>query len=111
MNQTLRQDADRIVRSAIARVMPEEAVRRALEGQDFGPGRLILVSAGKAGWSMGKAAWDCLGDKIAKGIVITKHGHAKGAIGHLLVREAGHPVPHNETFSATAEAVRATLSS
>ena len=108
MNQTLRQDADRIVRSAIARVMPGEAVRRALEGWSFGPGRLILVSAGKAGWSMGRAAWDCLGDKISGGIVITKHGQAEGPIGPLLVREAGHPVPDGGTFSATAEALELT---
>ena len=108
MNQTLRQDADRIVRSAIARVMPGEAVRRALEDRSFGPGRLILVSAGKAGWSMGRAAWDCLGDKISEGIVITKHGQAEGPIGPLLVREAGHPVPDGGTFSATAEALELT---
>ncbi|NBI10670.1 glycerate kinase [Colidextribacter sp. OB.20] len=108
MNQTLRQDADWIVRSAIARVMPGEAVRRALEGRSFGPGRLILVSAGKAGWSMGRTAWDCLGDKISEGIVITKHGQAEGPIGPLLVREAGHPVPDGGTFSATAEALELT---
>ena len=108
MSQNLRADAERIVRSAISRVMPEEAVRRALEGRSFGPGRLILVAAGKAGWSMGKAAWDCLGDRISGGIVITKHGQAEGPVGPLLVREAGHPVPDGDTFSATAQALELT---
>ena len=48
----LRGDCDIIVREAIRRVMPGEAVRRALAGRDFGSGRLVLVSVGKAGWSM-----------------------------------------------------------
>ena len=108
MDRQLRADCDRIVREAIRQVMPEEAVRRALEGRDFGPGRLILVAAGKAGWSMGKAAWECLGEKITSGVVITKHGQNEGPIGSLSVREAGHPVPDADTFSATREALELT---
>ena len=77
----LRGDCDIIVRGAIRRVMPGEAVRRALAGRDFGPGRLVLVSVGKAGWSMARAAWDCLGERVSGGIVITKHGHARGIAG------------------------------
>jgi len=49
MDRQLRADCDRIVQEAIRQVMPEEAVRRALAGRDFGPGRLILVAADKAG--------------------------------------------------------------
>ena len=104
----LRGDCDIIVREAIRRVMPGEAVRRALAGRDFGPGRLVLVSVGKAGWSMARAAWDCLGERVSGGIVITKHGHARGSIGPLLIREAGHPVPDAATLSATAEALTLT---
>ncbi|BDF66656.1 D-glycerate 2-kinase [Oscillospiraceae bacterium] len=104
----LRGDCDIIVREAIRRVMPGEAVRRALAGRDFGSGRLVLVSVGKAGWSMARAAWDCLGERVSGGIVITKHGHARGPIGPLLVREAGHPVPDAATLSATAEALTLT---
>jgi len=108
MDRQLRADCDRIVQEAIRQVMPEEAVRRALAGRDFGPGRLILVAAGKAGWSMGKAAWECLGDRITSGVVITKHGQNEGPIGPLSVREAGHPVPDADTFSATQEALELT---
>jgi len=108
MDRALRADADKIVKEAIKQVMPEEAVRRALAGREFGAGRLILVSAGKAGWSMGKAAWECLGDRISDGIVITKHGQDEGPIGSLTVREAGHPVPDADTFSATAQALALT---
>ena len=105
---TLRQDCEQIVRQAIAAVQPDEAVRRALEGRAFPAGRLVLVSVGKAAWSMAKAAWDCVGERLDSGIVITKHGHAQGPITSLRIREAGHPVPDEDTFSATEEALALT---
>ena len=104
----LRKDCDEIVGRAIRRVQPDEAVRRALDGCSFGPGRVILVSVGKAAWSMARAAYECVGDRLDSGIVITKHGHAQGPIGGLLIREAGHPVPDDDTFSATEEALALT---
>lgn len=106
--EDLRRDCDRIVQEAIRQVMPGPAVHRALEGRKFGPGRLLLVSVGKAGWSMAQAAWECLGQRLDGGIVITKHGHAQGPIGPLTIREAGHPVPDEDTFSATEEALALT---
>ena len=105
---TLRQDCEQIVRRSIAAVQPDEAVRRALEGRAFPTGRLVLVSVGKAAWSMAKTAWDCVGERVDSGIVITKHGHAQGPIGSLRIREAGHPVPDEDTFSATEEALALT---
>lgn len=108
MAQSLRKDAEEIIAQAIRAVMPERAVLQALEGRDFGNGRLILVSAGKAGWSMGKAAWDCLSGRLTGGIIITKHGQSGGPVGTLAVREAGHPVPDAGTFAATAEALALT---
>lgn len=104
----LRSDCDHIVRRAIAEVQPDAAVRRALKDLPLPKGRLILVSVGKAAWSMARAAYDCVGKQISGGIVITKHGHAQGAIGGLLIREAGHPVPDQHTFSATEEALALT---
>ena len=104
----LRQDCEEIVRRAIAAVQPDAAVRRALEGKSFPAGRLVLVAAGKAAWSMARAAHDCVGERLDGGIVITKHGHAQGPIGSLLIREAGHPVPDHDTFSATEEALALT---
>ena len=90
---------------AIRAVQPDAAVRRALDGRDFGPGRLVLVAAGKAAWSMARAAHDCLGGRVSGGIVITKHGHAQGPIGDLAIREAGHPGPDDDTFTATRQAL------
>ena len=104
MKQTLRQQADCIVSSAIRSVLPDAAVRRALEGVSF-PGRVILVAAGKAAWQMARAAHDLLGDRIDSGIVITKYGHVNGPIGALSCREAGHPIPDENSFRATREAL------
>ena len=104
MNTQLRAHADRIIRHAIHAVLPDAAVKRALEGQTFS-GRIILVAAGKAGWQMAKAAWECLGDQIDQGIVITKYDHVKGPIGRLICLEAGHPVPDENSFAATRQAL------
>lgn len=104
----LKDDCLYIVKEAIARVLPDEAVKRALGGREFPDGRLILVSVGKAAWSMASAAHSVLGTRIDRGIVITKHGYSKGAIGDLSVHEAGHPVPDADTFSATREALELT---
>ena len=100
----LRNHADTIIRSAIAAVLPDEAVRRALQEKDF-PGRVILVAAGKAAWQMAKTASDCLGSRIDAGIVITKYGHIMGPIADFDCREAGHPVPDENTFIATQAAL------
>ena len=100
----MRRVADIIIRESIQAVLPDAAVRRALEGKVF-TGRVILVAAGKAAWQMAKTAYDVLGDGITKGIIITKYDHAKGSVGNLICREAGHPVPDENGFQATQEAV------
>ena len=104
---TLREDAKYIYTRAIEAVLPDEAVRRALDGADF-PGRVILVAAGKAAWRMASAAVSELGERIDTGIVITKYGHAQGRIPGVVCREAGHPVPDENSFSAAREALALT---
>ena len=104
---TLREDAKYIYTRAIEAVLPDEAVRRALAGQNF-PGRVILVAAGKAAWRMASAAKAALGERIETGIVITKYGHVQGPVPGILCREAGHPVPDENSFSATREALALT---
>jgi len=100
MDQLLRSHADRIVREAIAAVQPDAAVRRALEGKEF-PGRVLLAAAGKAAWQMAKAASDCLGSRIEKGVVVTKYGHVTGPLANIDCYEAGHPVPDENSFRGT----------
>ena len=100
MNYELKKVADNIIDAAIKAVLPDKAVIRALENKEF-PGRVILVSVGKAAWQMANAASEYLGDRIDKGIVITKYGHVKGEIENVTCFEAGHPVPDDNSFKAT----------
>ncbi len=108
MNTMLRRDADAIVAAAIRAVQPDAAVRRALDG--FAPhpgGALVLVAAGKAAWQMTRAAYEVLGGRIDRGVVVTKYGHCKGPIGSLACLEGGHPVPDGAGFAATRAALAA----
>ena len=102
--QLLRNHADQIVAEAIAAVLPDAAVRRALEGLTF-PGRVLLVAAGKAAWQMAKAASDCLGSRIDAGVVVTKYGHVPGPLANFDCYEAGHPVPDENSFRGTRAAL------
>ena len=104
MDHLLRAHADAIVKASIRAVQPDEAVARALSGRTF-PGRVFLVAAGKAAWQMAKAAHNCLGDRIEKGVVVTKYDHVKGPIANVDCREAGHPVPDENSFSGTQAAL------
>lgn len=104
MDEKMRRDADRIITASLAAVQPDEAVSRALNGKDF-PGRVVLVAAGKAAWQMASAAYRCLGDRIDSGVVVTKYGHVMGPIANFDCREAGHPVPDNNSFAATQAAL------
>lgn len=99
-------DAKRIMDAALREAMPGAAVNQALDRIDLSPeGRLIVVAAGKAAWEMGRAARDKLGDRISSGIVITKYGHARGALSPLEIYEAGHPVPDDNSCRATSRAL------
>ena len=104
MKEILRRDADAIVRASIQAVLPDEAIRRALAEFRPGPGRTLLVAAGKAAWQMARAAVDTLG-AVDGGVVITKYGHSKGPIPVVQCCEAGHPVPDDAGFFATARAL------
>ena len=49
------EDARKIIHDSIAASLPDEAVRRALDGRAF-PGGVVLVAIGKAAWRMANAA-------------------------------------------------------
>ncbi len=103
---SLKNDAYKIIDSAINAALPDTAVKKALQGLDFSGGRLFLVSIGKAAWSMAKAAVDMLGDKINDGVVITKYDHSKGELPNIRIYEAGHPIPDENSFAATEQAIK-----
>ena len=102
---TVRNDADKIMKAALNAALPDTAVKKALGELPAFSGRLILVAAGKAAWQMAATAYEELGSRVDRGIVITKYGHAMGPIGDLLIREAGHPVPDASSYSSTQEAI------
>ena len=104
MNELLRAHAERIIRAAITQVLPNIAVTQALSGVKF-PGRVFVVAVGKAAWQMARSAADCMADKITAGVVITKYEHVREQIPGFKCMEAGHPVPDENSFRATAEAI------
>jgi len=85
--------------------MPEESVIKALKDHDFRSKSVYLIAIGKAAWTMAKAASDHLGEKIEKGVVITKYDHSMGNLPRLEIFEAGHPVPDENTVTATGKAL------
>lgn len=109
MNEQLRADAEVIVRAAIEAVSPARAVQKTLQNRTF-PGRVYLVAAGKAAWEMARAALEVLKTPVTAGIVVTKYHHVKYPLPGILCREAGHPVPDENSFSAAAEVLELTRS-
>ena len=101
-------DTRNIIDSSIGSCLPDSVVKNALQGFDPGKGRVILISIGKAAWTMANAAVGFIGDRISSGIVITKYGHAQGDIRGIRIFEAGHPVPDSNTFIATEEVLKLT---
>ena len=100
----LRKDSNKIIRYSIDRVLPDEAVRRTLEGFVMPEGRLIMVSVGKAAWRMADSAVRCLG-RIDSGIIITKYGHSEGQIPNVMIHEASHPILNQDAIDATEEVI------
>ena len=101
----LYEHAEAISRKTIEDVLPDRAVRNALEGLEL-QGRVFVLAVGKAARVMAEAAGDVLGARMEKGLVVTKYGHAKGALPGFLVMEAGHPVPDENSIRAGEAAVR-----
>ncbi len=102
MIEAKRAHALSIIEESIKAVMPEAAVEKALKGRNFS-NELIVVAIGKAAWSMANAAHNALGDKIQKGIVLTKYNHSKGSIANFEIFEAGHPIPDENSILGTAK--------
>ena len=103
---TIRQDAERIINAALQAALPDTAVAKALQGRDFGNGRLLLVAVGKAAWQMAKTSVELLQNKLDGGVVITKYDHARGDLPGLRIYEAGHPIPDQNSFDATQQAIQ-----
>lgn len=103
--QTMREDAETILREAVAAAQPGRLVREALAAERL-TGRIVLLAAGKAAWAMAQAACACV--PVRRGMVITKDGHLGGALPPLELAEAGHPVPDARAFAAARRALALT---
>lgn len=101
----IKDDAYTIIDTSISKVLPDNAVYKALKDKTFDDGKIYLVAIGKASFQMAKAASDILKDRLFKGIVITKYNHIKGKIRNVECYEAGHPIPDDNTFTATKKAI------
>ncbi|MDR0389282.1 MAG: glycerate kinase [Spirochaetaceae bacterium] len=102
--EKLYRDAKTLVEQSIKENMPQAAVHNALKNHAFG-GAVYALAIGKAAWTMAQAARESLGDRIKKGIVITKYGHAAGPVPGFDVYEAGHPLSDENTIMATGRAI------
>ena len=71
---TIKKDALMIIEESIKAVLPEAAVIKALEKKEF-TGNIVVIAIGKAAWNMAHATKNTLGDKVLKGIVVTKYEH------------------------------------
>lgn len=109
-----RAELETIFRAALAAVDAGAAVRGALERRGrslfvaerrIEPGaRLVLLAAGKAAGAMCEAFEACAGDALARGLAVTKQGHAV-PLSRVRLRETAHPVPDARCEEAAREAL------
>ncbi len=100
MNRKLRGEAEQIMWYAIGRVLPDEAVVRALSACELSD-RIYLAAVGKAAWQMAHAAVQYLKTPVEKGVVVTKYGHVRGDIPGVRCFEGGHPIPDENSLAGT----------
>lgn len=98
-NKTLRKDVDNIISKLVLDINPYDRTSQCLNSIHFNNGRKILVSIGKAAWTMAKAVADNV--DIDDGALITKYGHSKGDINNTKIFEAGHPITDENSIKAS----------
>jgi glycerate 2-kinase len=100
----IREDILKIIDESIKAVLPEAAVIKALQDKKFS-NNVVVIAIGKAAWNMAYAAKKTLGDKVLKGLVITKYDHSKGPIEGFEIIEAGHPIPDKNSVRGATKAI------
>src|SRR5918995_1502703 len=108
----MEEDLRRILSASLAAADPEEAVRRCLrlEGnavvagdRRFEAERVFVLAAGKAAGAMARAAEELFGERLAGGLIVTKHGSVASS-GNLDVLFAAHPEPDEKGVEAARRA-------
>ncbi|HKE11224.1 MAG TPA: DUF4147 domain-containing protein [Myxococcota bacterium] len=115
--QSPRATLEALFAAALSAVDPAAAVARAIErgpgehgklsiaGVPFAPEcRFVVFAAGKAACAMAVALEEQLGDRIARGLAVTKDGHGL-PLRSLVTLEAAHPVPDQRCERAAAQAL------
>jgi hydroxypyruvate reductase len=120
MSADLRRDAEAIFRAGLAAADPhrlllarssiekdrwsyrdeQRAVSWALPTAESG-GRILVVGAGKAAASLALAVEELLGDRIARGRIVVKHGHGL-PLKRIAIEEGGHPLPDTGGLEGTS---------
>lgn len=98
-----------IFNAAIQSASPYETTERfckriiATDAAGTGNARSIkVIGFGKAACPMAKAAEECLGNAIDRGVIITKYLHCHGFdFSKIRVHEAGHPLPDANGMKGT----------
>jgi glycerate 2-kinase len=114
----MEEDLRRILSASLAAADPEEAVRRCLrlEGnavvagdERFEAERVFVLAAGKAAGAMARAAEELFGERLAGGLIVTKHGNVASSE-KLDVLFAAHPEPDEKGVEAARRAEELALS-
>ena len=106
------EDLKQILSASLAAADPGEAVRRSLRVEDsavlagderFEAERVFVLAAGKAAGAMAAAAEELLGERLAGGLIVTKHGH-EASSDVLEVAFSAHPEPDEGGVEAARRA-------
>lgn len=105
-----------ILHAAIAAAGPDKAIRNkmqlsgdtlTIDGRPYDLSQydgIVLLGAGKASAAMAKVAEDILGDRIKRGLVVTKYDHRED-LKYTEIMEAAHPVPDAAGVEASARLI------
>lgn len=90
-----------IYRAALQAVAGDHAVSSWLEAHPLA-GEWVVVAIGKAAAAMARGAQQGLGERLIRGLVITKHGHGEPGLDpvRFLQLESAHPVPDDSSLVA-----------
>ena len=87
-----------IIEESLAEVRADKLLTIALEKEAL-EGDYHLLAIGKAACAMAKAARAHFGDRIIKGLVITRYGYSY-PVHNYQIMESGHPYPDENSFEA-----------
>lgn len=107
----MKEELNEILSAGLAAADPKVAIRNSLAiengavlagGSQFEPRRVFVIAAGKAAGAMAWSADELLGERISRGLVVTKHGH-EGGPARFTTLYSSHPEPDESGVEAARE--------